>query len=163
MKWFDRHINWIAGIFGHLLIFLLIMLYISPSCAYAHYFLNSLLMRITSFREPDFGFYNNIFMCSYFFLVLALYFGVNIWYLYRKCQSYKYLWFLLLPFIPIFAVYVTNENGVLPDIDLPHIPKLIIQWAMIAVTFILQPVWFGLIAFMLFRLKNNRIPIQEST
>ena len=164
MNWFVRHVNWTAGIFGHLLIFFLVFIYISPWHEYAwgRQFSQSIVGSMANFRTAEYGFYFNIFTFIYFFIVLILYLEINFWYLYVKRQSYKNLLWLLLPFLPLLIYFVVNITGLNGKVDLPNILDKIISFS-IFIVYVLEPVWFGLVAFMLLRLKNNRLPVKDST
>jgi hypothetical protein len=153
MNWFSRHLNWTTGIFGHLLVFVLVLLYFAPSGAWGRFLIDMLTGRIAIFRTPEYAFYHEVFTATYFMLALVLYLGVNIWYLRIKRLSYEYLWWLSPPLI------LLGTSSIFKILDIANVGNLIlptyVQWALFIIFILLQPLWFALAAFMLLRLKNN--------
>jgi hypothetical protein len=156
MNWFEKHLNWTTGIFGHVFVFIIISLYLAPSFALGRWLVGTVTQNIADFRTPEYPFYYKIFTLIYFILLLILYFGINAWYLSVKGQSYRYLLWLLLPFVLISPVLASSEFGVDLDTHLTGVLYQIFHWASIIITTLAQPIWFGLVAFMLLRLKNHR-------
>jgi hypothetical protein len=146
MNWFEKHLNWTFGIFGHLLVFFLVLICIAPGEVWGVVLIEHLTNSVAPFRTANYLLFHSIFTMIYFLLTFALYLGVNIWYLRMKRQSYKYLWWLALPSIPLLAY----STGIYNQIQSP-----IIGWAVVVIAFIMQPVWFGLVAVVMLRLKNN--------
>jgi hypothetical protein len=153
MNWFERHPNWTAGIFGHLLVFILSLLYWAPIGALApQNLINIWADRLAPFRTPEFAFYHSVFSATYFVLVFSLYLGMNIWYIRMKRLSYKYLGWLGLILIPSCLVLIFH----LVKIDtLFHSTNIILAVGL--TIYFMFPVAFILSAIMMLRLKSKNL------
>ncbi len=149
MNWFERHLNWTAGLFGHLLVFFLFFSIIGPF-GYAFFQVQQFVERIVSFRSPDYPFYSNFIYTIFILLALTCYVGVNIWYLKMKQHSYKYLWWFSLTLIPLCALLILKYI----HITLPFAGTWI-EFALWGILYI-PAIQFIIVAIILLRLKNNK-------
>jgi hypothetical protein len=154
MNWFERHPNWITGIFGYFLVLILCLLYLAPSGALARNFINNLTISLADFRlEPEeWNFYHRVFTYTYFVPVFSLYLGMNIWYLRVKGLSYKYLGWLGLILIPACISLLYRPLN-MDSLFHSGQTQLIFATALA----LIFPVSFILSAIMMLRLKNNNV------
>ncbi len=154
VNWFERHPNWTSGIFGHLLVFILFLLYVIPYGAWGRHLVNNLANQVATFRTPEFAFYYSLFAVIYFLLILALYLGMNIWYLRVKKLSFKYLGWLGLILVPscISLLYqITNIDSLFPT------PQ--IKFVFLITLDLMFPIAIILSAIVMLRLKGKKTPI----
>jgi hypothetical protein len=150
MSWFERHLNWTNGIFGHLLVFIIFLIYALPSGAWGRFLIEDVAGYFGPLRSNHYIFYIYLFTALYFLLALIPYLGVNIWYIRMKRQSYKNLCWLGLILIPLFILWV---------LEIFKISSLIfstsIRFTIGMTLYAMIPMALIVSAIMMLRLKNN--------
>ena len=157
LNWFERHINWTTGIFGYLIVFILLFFAAFPFRIpfTVDFILDRLFITTPAYRSPEYGTYQIFFIAFYIVMAIVLSLVVNIWYLRIKRQRYRHLWWLVLPpVILLFAVVLSICLIILNQ----SLDFGIVMWSVK-----LMPLWLSIVAFMLLRLENkNPSLVKES-
>ncbi len=149
-NWFERHINWTAGIFGHLM-----PAYISVSLMgilpLPFFHVSWIAMRfISNLHEIDHM--EKIFNIIFATIALVCYFSINYLYLKVKKQSYLHLLWLIPPiFTLIYALlnYVSNRHFVINISGaLRYLPSILLLFS--------SSIWFLINAIILLRLPKRQ-------
>jgi hypothetical protein len=153
MNWFERHANWTAGIFGHLLGSYLFFIMVAPF-GDATFNLDWLVRRLVYFRSLAYAGYRDFFFALCILLALACYIGLNAWYLKVKHRSYNHLLWLALPLLPLGWQWIgTIFHLHIPSASTPS--GKVVAFSL----YDMLPIWFILAAIMLLRLKSHNRPM----